>query len=129
MCRKCLFDTRMSSIDMKFCSSQIGIVGRTGSGKSSMTLSLFRIVEAASGRILIDGIDIATVDLTKLRSKITIIPQVRNCFFGGQIRLARGYGKYFRRIRYCFPERFDSIWIRFSSIPTTSCGTFWKLLT
>ncbi|TDL25136.1 multidrug resistance-associated ABC transporter [Rickenella mellea] len=54
---------------------KVGILGRTGSGKSTLALSFFRFVEATSGRILVDGIDIAKVGLTDLRSKLTIIPQ------------------------------------------------------
>jgi ATP-binding cassette subfamily C (CFTR/MRP) protein 1 len=54
----------------------VGIVGRTGAGKSSLTLGLFRIVEAASGQILVDGVDISKLGLHTLRSRITIIPQV-----------------------------------------------------
>ena len=54
---------------------KVGIVGRTGAGKSSFTLALFRIIEAAEGSISVDGIDIATLGLHDLRSHITIIPQ------------------------------------------------------
>ena len=54
---------------------KIGIVGRTGSGKSTIANCLFRILEAKEGKIYIDDIDISQVGLTKLRSNITIIPQ------------------------------------------------------
>eukprot|EP00826_Nyctotherus_ovalis_P059778 TRINITY_DN8343_c0_g1_i8.p2 TRINITY_DN8343_c0_g1~~TRINITY_DN8343_c0_g1_i8.p2 ORF type:complete len:200 (-),score=49.13 TRINITY_DN8343_c0_g1_i8:455-1054(-) len=61
---------------------RIGIVGRTGSGKSTLCLSLLRILEAHSGRILIDGENIAEIGLQKLRSAITIIPQDPTLFEG-----------------------------------------------
>ena len=54
---------------------KIGVVGRTGSGKSTLCLSLFRILEADSGKISIDGIDISEIGLEILRKNLTIIPQ------------------------------------------------------
>ncbi|KAJ6579193.1 multidrug resistance-associated ABC transporter, partial [Mycena vulgaris] len=54
---------------------KIGILGRTGSGKSTLALSFFRFVEATEGRIVVDGLDIAQIGLTDLRSRLTIIPQ------------------------------------------------------
>ena len=54
-------------------------MGRTGAGKSSLTLALFRILERAGGRIIIDDIDIAKIGLHRLRSRLTIIPQVVTC--------------------------------------------------
>jgi ATP-binding cassette, subfamily C (CFTR/MRP), member 1 len=54
---------------------KIGVAGRTGSGKSSLMIGLFRIQELASGTIFIDGIDIRTVPLRTLRSRLGIIPQ------------------------------------------------------
>ena len=55
--------------------SRVGVVGRTGAGKSSLTLALFRFLEARSGSIHIDGLDISSLSLAELRRKIAIIPQ------------------------------------------------------
>ena len=65
---------------------RVGIIGRTGAGKSSLTLALFRIIERASGKILIDGQDIADLGLHVLRSRLTIIPQDL-VMFTGSLRL------------------------------------------
>ncbi|CAD0199749.1 unnamed protein product [Chrysodeixis includens] len=65
---------------------KLGIVGRTGAGKSTLTLGLFRIVEAVGGRILIDGLDIASIGLHQLRARITIIPQ-DPVLFSGTLRM------------------------------------------
>lgn len=56
---------------------QVGIAGRTGAGKSSLAGGLLRLREAAEGGVWIDGVPIADVGLHMLRSRITIIPQVR----------------------------------------------------
>ena len=53
----------------------VGVVGRTGSGKTSLAMALFRIVELTSGRILIDGVDLRSVGIHTLRKRMTIIPQ------------------------------------------------------
>uniref|UniRef100_A0AAZ3RUT3 ABC-type glutathione-S-conjugate transporter n=1 Tax=Oncorhynchus tshawytscha TaxID=74940 RepID=A0AAZ3RUT3_ONCTS len=65
---------------------KVGIVGRTGAGKSSLALGIFRILEAAKGEIYIDGINIAQIGLHELRSRITIIPQ-DPVLFSGSLRM------------------------------------------
>lgn len=64
---------------------RVGIVGRTGAGKSSILMALFRMTELCEGRILIDGVDIRNITLKQARSPISIIPQ-DPVIFSGTIR-------------------------------------------
>ncbi|TMW67018.1 hypothetical protein Poli38472_012134 [Pythium oligandrum] len=69
------------SFDIKN-NEKIGIVGRTGAGKSSLTMALFRVNELESGRVMIDGTDISAMPLQSLRSRLSIIPQAPVLFKG-----------------------------------------------
>jgi ATP-binding cassette subfamily C (CFTR/MRP) protein 1 len=76
-------DLVLKNINLSFKPHEkIGVVGRTGAGKSSLTLALFRIIEAAEGNINIDNIDTSTIGLMDLRRRLAIIPQDAALFEG-----------------------------------------------
>lgn len=80
-------DLVVKNIDCNISGGEkIGIVGRTGAGKSSLTLALFRIIEAAGGNITIDDIDISKIGLHDVRRRLTIIPQ-DPVLFSGTLRM------------------------------------------
>ncbi|PHH88502.1 hypothetical protein CDD83_7455 [Cordyceps sp. RAO-2017] len=76
-------DPVLRNISLKINSREkVGIVGRTGAGKSSLALAIFRALEAEKGQVVIDGIDIGRIGLRDLREKITIVPQDPTLFMG-----------------------------------------------
>ncbi|KAF1813528.1 multidrug resistance-associated protein 1 [Eremomyces bilateralis CBS 781.70] len=76
-------DLVLKDINLNFKSHEkIGVVGRTGAGKSSLTLALFRIIEAAEGNISIDGLNTGSIGLLDLRRRLAIIPQDAALFEG-----------------------------------------------
>jgi len=66
--------------------SRIGVVGRTGGGKSTLVQSILRLLEAESGKIMIDGVDISSLGLHKLRCKVSVIPQSPILYGGCSLR-------------------------------------------
>jgi ABC-type multidrug transport system fused ATPase/permease subunit len=76
----------LNGLDLKIPGgSKVGVVGRTGAGKSTLMVSLMRIVELYEGKIFIDGIDTRTLGLSKLRTSIAVIPQ-DPLLFSGTVR-------------------------------------------
>merc|ERR1712176_789865 len=74
---------------VSFCikgGQHVGIVGRTGSGKSTLVQALFRVLESENGSIIIDGVDISTMGLHKLRKQMSVINQTPVLFSGNTIR-------------------------------------------
>lgn len=76
-------DPVLKNLTFRIAAKQkVGIVGRTGAGKSSLALALFRALEAEEGKILIDDMDIGQIGLQDLREAITIVPQDPTLFMG-----------------------------------------------
>jgi ABC-type multidrug transport system fused ATPase/permease subunit len=75
------FDLVLKNVSFKILSGEkIGVVGRTGAGKSSLALALFRALEAEQGQILVDDIDIGKIGLQDLRENIVMVPQGKEYF-------------------------------------------------
>jgi ATP-binding cassette subfamily C (CFTR/MRP) protein 1 len=72
------------SFDIK-SGDKVGVVGRTGSGKSTLLLALYRMFNLDSGRILVDGVDVASLPLQQLRRGMAVIPQ-EPVVFSGTVR-------------------------------------------
>jgi ABC-type multidrug transport system fused ATPase/permease subunit len=73
------FDTVLKDVTFKILPGEkVGVVGRTGAGKSSMALALFRALEAEKGKILVDDVDIGLIGLQDLRENIVMVPQGKN---------------------------------------------------
>ncbi|KAI9714836.1 MAG: hypothetical protein M1820_000125 [Bogoriella megaspora] len=77
------FDLVLKNISFKIQPGEkVGVVGRTGAGKSSLAMALFRALEAEEGRILVDDIDVGTIGLQDLRESIVMVPQDPTLFTG-----------------------------------------------
>ncbi|KAJ3211994.1 hypothetical protein HK099_007873 [Clydaea vesicula] len=85
----------LNNISIHFeAGKKIGVVGRTGAGKSSLLQALFRLVEPSEGNFIIDGINTSKIGLKDLRSRISIIPQEPFCFKGTLRFNIDPFGKY-----------------------------------
>ncbi|KAJ3788774.1 hypothetical protein GGU10DRAFT_384717 [Lentinula aff. detonsa] len=111
---------------------RIGLLGRTGSGKSTLAMSILRFVDPSSGKIIIDGIDISTIGIHDLRSRLTFIPQDAALFSGTLRDNLDPFGEYtdvecldvLQRVQMStqsqFPSRFTSRAPSTAVTPTSS---------
>jgi len=108
--------------------SQVGIVGRTGAGKTSLTNAFFRIVEASGGSLSIDSVDIGQLGLRKVRSSIGIIPQVlkEQPILFAEFLWHKNYVRFYPRIRCFSPEHWDKIWTHLNASLMIRFGRLWN---
>ena len=88
---------------------QVGVCGRTGAGKSSLMLALFRILESAEGAIYIDDLRIDGIGLHDVRNSLTIIPQDPVLFSGRYMKSFLKHLNLYQRRRFAFTGRFLSL--------------------
>ena len=97
---------------------RVAVVGRTGSGKSSLVMSLFRMLETVDGTVYIDGWDVSKLPLGTHRSRLNIIPQVSN---------TRGCVSHLKNVAFdrkllYLVERYALIWILWANTVTPTFG-------
>lgn len=106
-------------------SEKIGIVGRTGSGKTTLFQLLFRLVEVSSGEVLIDGLNINSVGLTTLRWDSNL----SNSRFKVDSTFLDPAWQSYRKIPLSSVERYEKTWIPWGSSAIGTSGFHWKDVT
>lgn len=97
MCYRPGLPAAVNGLNLKIqAGERLGIVGRTGAGKSSISVLLLRLVELTDGAVFIDGTNVALIGLHKLRRAISLIPQDPFLFEGTLLRNLDPFGRYSR---------------------------------